>query len=60
MNLAIQTLNKETKPLTMISNFPTFAVVTFNAGGNPVLACKASPFISTKQINHQFFSCIIK
>lgn len=33
---------------TTISNFPTLAVVTFSAGGNPRLACKASPFISTK------------
>lgn len=48
MNLAIQTSIKRRKLLTMISNFPTFAVVTFNAGGNPALACKASPFISTK------------
>lgn len=33
---------------TMISNFPTFAVVTLRAGGKPILACIASPLMSAK------------
>lgn len=32
---------------TVISSFPTRAVVTLRAGGNPRLECNASPFIST-------------
>lgn len=33
--------------LTLISNLLTLALVTFIAGGKPMLACNASPLIST-------------
>lgn len=38
---------------TIISNFPTLAVVTLSAGGNPTLECKASPLISAAIIQTQ-------
>lgn len=46
---------------TMISNFPTLAVVTLRAGGKPILACIASPLMSaiththtqTQNLNHK-------
>lgn len=43
---------RSNKVPTTISNFPTFAVVTFKAGGNPTLECSASPFISNQIQNN--------
>lgn len=47
------------KFLTIISNFPTFAVATFKAGGNPTLACKASPSMSNKIAKLPYESALI-